>query len=468
MRVHCAKIASYLPRDLPVLSLSGGTMLTRSSLLIAVLAVQSCMFGDVKKQQEIIATYCVLEGEVSAERRDPVPLIVVLVQQTQANQQLRKSWRVADHFVVDVAGHWRFRTAAGTYGLVAFQDIHPDLKHQIDEPYLRLETGSVVTCVAGEPHSGLVLNVPADGRPRSDEPLDLASVQARSVDDQLLVTLGSVTAFGDIVTLADARFAAAVAEDGLWRPFDFLFKGRPGIYFLEPYDSRKIPVLFVHGIGGSPAGFASLIGRLDRGRFQPWVYYYPSGGALDAIADHLTQTFRTLQVKHGFDSFAVVAHSMGGLVSRGFLLRYAESRGHAESPLFVSISTPWGGHKAAELGVRMAPAVVKVWVDMAPDSAYQRALFYKDPEARTSPRELPPGTSHHLLFTFRQDSLNLGEASDGSVTVASQLRWEAQHEARRLYGINETHTGVLESEETSTLINDVLTQAFSPAPEPAS
>jgi hypothetical protein len=72
------------------------------------------------------------------------------------------------------------------------------------------------------------------------------------------------------------------------------------------------------------------------------------------------------------------------------------------------------------------------------------------------------------LFTFRQDSLNLGEASDGSVTVASQLRWEAQREARRLYGINETHTGVLESEETSTLINDMLTQAFSPAPEPAS
>ena len=52
----------------------------------------------------------------------------------------------------------------------------------------------------------------------------------------------------------------------------------------------------------------------------------------------------------------VVAHSMGGLVSRGFLQRY-RAGGKAAIPLFVSIATPWDGHKAAELGVKTAPAV---------------------------------------------------------------------------------------------------------------
>lgn len=432
----------------------------RYILLLAVLLFQGCVFADVKKQREIIDSYCVLEGEVSAERSEPVPLVVVLVRQTGANSKRRESWQVADHFVLEGPGHWRFRAAAGTYGLVGFQDVTRDLKHQLDEPYLPLDSERLVACVAGEPHADLVLDLPADGRPQYDEPLDLSGLQVRDVDTQLQVTLGAMTAFGEVTTLSDVRFSAAVAEDGLWRPFDFLFKGGPGIYFLEPYDTRKMPVLFVHGINGSPANFRALIERLDREHFQPWVYYYPSGGALDAIADHLTQTLRTLQVKHRFGSLVVVAHSMGGLVSRGFLLRYKESDGHAAIPLYVTISTPWGGHKAAELGVRTAPAVVRAWIDMAPGSPYQRSLFYKDPDAQSSPRGLPPGTLHHLLFTFRQGSMTLGEANDGSVTVASQLQREAQRDATRMYGFDETHTGVLDSADTSALLNDLLQQTF--------
>lgn len=431
--------------------------------LPVVLILHGCVFADVRKQDEIIAAHCVLEGDVSAEGNETAPLIVALLRQSGADLQQRESWQHVDHFVLEQAGRWRFRVAQGTYGLVAFQDINVDLKHGSDEPYLRLERERILTCREGEPHLNLALNVPTEGRPRLDEPVDFSGLRARTVDKQLQVTLGALTAYGEVTTLSDARFADAIVEDGLWRPFDFLFKGGPGIYFLEQYDARKLPVLFVHGISGSPAQFRDLIRGLDRQRYQPWVYYYPSGAPLDAITDHLTQTFRTLQVNLGFDRFAVVAHSMGGLVSRGFILSYADSGGRAEVPLFVTISTPWGGHKAAELGVRTAPAVVKVWIDMAPGSEYQRALFYKDPEARSSPRKLPPGIAHHLLFTFKQDSLNLGEASDGSVTVASQLRWEAQREASRLYGLNETHTGVLESEETSALINDLLLQAFSPA-----
>ena len=59
-------------------------------------------------------------------------------------------------------------------------------------------------------------------------------------------------------------------------------------------------------------------------------------------------------------------------------------------------------------------------------------------------------------------SVALGEANDGTVTVASQLRQEAQRGAARLYGFNETHMGVLESAEVSALLNGLLRNTFAP------
>jgi pimeloyl-ACP methyl ester carboxylesterase len=432
-------------------------MIKSIAFAAAIAAVAGgCMFRDVKEQQARMAAYCPIEGEVAAERRSQAPLVVLLLRQEGGEAARRESWALSDHFVLEGAGRWQFRASAGNYRLAAFQDLNGDLKYQPGEPFLRADPGPLLDCRTGEPHRGIALRIPAAGTPSVVETMDVARLQARGVEEQLQRSLGELTAVGELAALSDARFAESVAEDGLWRPFDFLIKAGAGVYFLEPYDPAKLPVLFVHGINGTPANFRTLIARLDREHFQPWVYYYPSGAALDAVADHLTQTMRKLQVAHGFTRFAVVAHSMGGLVTRGFLLRYAESGGRAAVPLYVTISTPWGGHKAAELGVKTAPAVVRVWVDMAPGSEYQRSLFYKDPGTQRTPRTLPRSIPHHLLFTYNQGSVSLGEANDGTVTVASQLRREAQRDATRLYGFNETHMGVLESEEVSGLLNDLL------------
>ncbi|WP_156346379.1 hypothetical protein [Verrucomicrobium spinosum] len=47
---------------------------------------------------------------------------------------------------------------------------------------------------------------------------------------------------------------------GLWRPLGFLSGNTLGLYFTEPYDPGRIPVVFVYGIGGGPrTGVISLI-----------------------------------------------------------------------------------------------------------------------------------------------------------------------------------------------------------------
>jgi pimeloyl-ACP methyl ester carboxylesterase len=164
-----------------------------------------------------------------------------------------------------------------------------------------------------------------------------------------------------------------------------------------------------------------------------------------------------LQLQHGFTQYHVIAHSMGGLVTRGFLLRNQSPQSRARIPLYVTISTPWAGHKAAQAGVDYAPAVVYVWNDMVPQSEYLTDLFFSHVNGERIHRPLPAGVQHHLLFGFKHRGT--GECSDDTVTVTSQLYSGAQTDASRLYGFDETHMGILDSAEASRLVNRLLNDA---------
>jgi pimeloyl-ACP methyl ester carboxylesterase len=258
--------------------------------------------------------------------------------------------------------------------------------------------------------------------------------------------MSQLTAVGDVAALSDSRFSEKYAEAGLWRPYDFIVGSHPGIYFLQPYDPHKLPVLFVHGINGTPANFSFLIDQLDRSRFQAWVYSYPSGMSLSLLTDHLSQTMAKVESRYGVRRFVVVAHSMGGLVARGFLLKQAENT-QIDVPLFITISTPWDGHAGAQIGVKYAPVVVDAWRDLVPGCDYLRSLFSE---------RLPSDTEHDLIFTFARSKRSFGPSDDRVVTVASQLAAPAQLEASHLYGINDSHERVLQNERVSILLNDLL------------
>lgn len=273
----------------------------------------------------------------------------------------------------------------------------------------------------------------------------------RTRDEQITAIFPAVTAAGEVTTLSDSRFAAGNVRAGMWAPYHFILNVGPGVYFLEKYDPSRIPVLFVHGIDGSPDNFRYLIERLNRQRFQAWVYYYPSGARLGLIADHLTHTVSQIELLYRMPTLIVVAHSMGGLVTRGFLLQRQADRLHI--PLFISLSTPWGGSSAAQIGLQLSPAVVRSWHDIAPASDFLQSLFYTQSARR---RSLPAMTQHQLLFSFRKGSNSFGKSSDRVVTVASELRAEAQDEAAGVYGFDETHTGMLEDPQVAARVNKLL------------
>ena len=255
-------------------------------------------------------------------------------------------------------------------------------------------------------------------------------------------------ALGDIADLDDPRFSAVRGEQGLWQPASFPRETGVGIYFLEPYDPGRIPVLFVYGAAGSPQDWRVFFGALDRTRYQPWFFLYPTGRRLDEVAVVLNNSVELLQSHFGFTRLHVVAHSMGGLVSRSFLVKNVLEDGNHYVTRFVSISTPWAGHEAAAMGVKLSPAVVPSWRDLAKGSDFQKAI---------QSRRLKGQVDHLLLYgTQRSRSLVLPHENDGTVSVASQLAPAAKADAVETIGFDTDHVGILSRTDVIRAVEQFL------------
>ena len=270
------------------------------------------------------------------------------------------------------------------------------------------------------------------------------------IDDQVRAMYERQASFWGFVPNYAKVFCYRPEIMGLWAPLDFLSHVGIGVFFLEPYDAKRIPVLFVSGAGGNPYEWRTIVDSLDRSRYQPWFFVYPSGQRLDYSATIMQRVVADLQRKHGFEQLYVTAHSMGGLVSRGFIQRAVDAGQAGYLRLFVSISTPWQGHRMARSGVQYSPAVIPSWIDMQTDSEYQLAIFA---------RPLPPPLAYYLLYSQTDPKAPVESATDGAVAVSSQLRKEAVRDARQVLGFTETHTSILTSSNVISAYQRMLREA---------
>jgi len=411
-------------------------------------------FGDQAAQARQVAR---IEGRIETEAAAEGPLVVVLARPGATESDPLVG---VDTFVRLTPGNFAFPVAPGSYRLGAYEDRNRNRHLDPGERTRVLDAGPLLTVGPGQTASeDIVLAADATTPPELTQSLDLRGLVARTPREQLDFSLWAWSVQGDLCTdLQDARFGQASAARGLWRIMDFLNDGLAGIYFLEPYDPDRIPVLFVHGIAGTPQHFEPLIAALDRERFQPWFYFYPSGFALDRIAGHLATLLIRLQIEHDFGALAIVAHSAGGLVSRAAILDYARETERDDVRLFVTISTPWGGQASAAGAAGARVELPPSFQDMSPTSEFLRGLFYED-EARRTPRALPRSVEFHMLFGYRMRSRS-STANDGTVTVASQTQPEAQQQASTMRALDAGHVDILEHTETLTRVNQLLAKRF--------
>ncbi len=248
-------------------------------------------------------------------------------------------------------------------------------------------------------------------------------------------------------TLDDPLFDPAMSALGMYHPAAFIEQAGTMFYALEEDVGHKIPVVFVHGINGSARDFETIVGRLDRTRFKPWFFHYASGGDLNQTSRLFFDIFLSGKVIPNDETFpiVVVAHSMGGLVVREAINKLA-----SESKMkltFVSVSSPFGGHPAAASGEKNGLLVLPSWRDLNPSSDFIRNLYR---------RPIPDSASHRLVYGFgNPDTLKLGENSDGTVPLSSQLHFAAQRQATEQKGFNASHMGILNDPNA---VDYVLTQ----------
>ena len=252
---------------------------------------------------------------------------------------------------------------------------------------------------------------------------------------------------GTVADLDDPKFAAESGADGLWHPASFPLKSGIGIYFLERYDPNRTPVLFVYGAAGSPQDWRTVFRKLDQKRFQIWFYQYPSGRHLDEMGRAMNRGVEVLQGYYKFKRLYVVAHSMGGLVSREAILGNLDD-GNRYIKKFVSISSPYGGHEFAGMGVKRAPSVVPSWYDMEIGSPFLNQLFE---------HRLKGKVEHLLIYGDKaKRSVILPVENDGTVSVESVTRPEAVNDALRVEHYPENHVSILSNPQVIRSVQDFL------------
>ena len=96
---------------------------------------------------------------------------------------------------------------------------------------------------------------------------------------------------------------------------------RTGLYFLEPYDPNRIPVVFVHGLMSTPFDWVKTINGLQqdpevRKRYQPWVFGYATGNPILFSALRLREELAKVDKLYpNHLPYVVVGHSMGGMLT---------------------------------------------------------------------------------------------------------------------------------------------------------
>ncbi len=409
-----------------------------SVLLLMVLAATGCKMVQLKKDLQERAKYGTIVGRVEGDQEKHFPALVVLF----GDEEGRKVpyW----YNVLEVPGSYFFPVPAGTYTIGVFPDVNRDLVYQAGDPLYYHQDGSPLYIDEGSTLEGIDVHMGEAAMAGIPDSMDFTEPFFDPAPRLPGATIG------EVVFLDDPRFDPEQGEKGLWTPVDALFENGAGIYMLEAYDPQRIPVLLVHGAGGTPRDFGSIIESLDKTRFQAWVAYYPSGFRLGRLGNFLSMAVSEMHVRHGFDKLIVVAHSMGGLVARAFINEHAE-RGLSDAiPLFVTISTPWEGHDGAALGVKHSPQVIPSWRDMEPGSDFQKSLFEKP---------LPPHMTYCLIFGYGERTAIVRGADDGAVSLTSMLALPAQDQADVMYGFKAEHVEILSDPAMLARLKMILLEA---------
>ncbi len=176
-----------------------------------------------------------------------------------------------------VGTHFGLYLPGGVYDLVVFAD--KDRNQVLDENEVVGRTRVTLTKEFSPDmvFDGVAIELNNDAE--IDWDVNIAMPETKELEKSLFYPEGTIR------TLDDPIFDEKVTVLGMYHPAEFLDQAHTMFYALEEDLGHKIPVIFVHGFGGSSRAFKLMVEQLDRNRFKPWFFYYPSGADLDQMSE---------------------------------------------------------------------------------------------------------------------------------------------------------------------------------------
>jgi pimeloyl-ACP methyl ester carboxylesterase len=338
-----------------------------------------------------------------------------------------------DYIILDRPGPYMIYVPAGRYRLYAFSDYDNNGFFDQSEAAGAYRAGETpgpaeVTVAEGEVRTGI--NIAAAPQ-RGGGVVFPGTIRVR--DD---ATAHYQTANGDIIKVYDERFCPDNADRGWWSPSMFMKVFGAHVYAVQKYDHAKIPVLFVHGAQGSPQNWAYFLFRLDRDRYQPWFYYYPSGMRLSLASRLLYESLLDLKKKYGFTTLYIAAHSMGGLITRDLLTGYDLRRDGITVRAYVTLAAPWTGFESANRAFMFPSKKLPVWYDVTTASSFINRVLRA---------QLPPNVNYYLFY-----------GKDDSVAKGMALDERAYGGAKEKFGFDVDHDSILTDRKVFAKFREIL------------
>lgn len=368
-----------------------------------------------------------LVGPVNQKTKYEGPLLVVAV-----TDMFKKREIVAERILQTPVLFYQAYLPEGKYDLYFFADLNGNGYFDANE-MIGQTAGAPIHIKKDAVKDGLTFNGPAFT-------LDVNSPATTDLPIKVRVRQRDYV----FPSLDDEFFDPQYGEMGMYDPKKFFAHTQRFMFSLEKFDPNKTIVVFVHGVAGTPRDFKYLVDGLDRTRYQPLFYFYPTGMPLQKLGSLLSDILRVLEESKYFHlkRAIVVAHSMGGLVSLAALNELCLNGAPAYLKGYISFNSPYGGVESAKKAVESAPAVLAAWRDVAPGSPFLERLYQG-----SAAKKIP----FHLFFGYET-----GDSSDGTITLKSQLAHKIQFTAHKIYGFNATHVGILNDEQARRTFYRIL------------
>ena len=382
-----------------------------------------------------------LDGQVVQAQTRQEPLLFMAV-----CGQYRKNEIVAMRTLESPAGDYSVLLPPCGYALYIFSDLDQNGYFERDELVGQSPPEAQVIVAADRSRDGAVVEGPA---------ISVDYEHPAKAGFRVRVKVRRTSNI--FASLDDDFFDPKYGSAGLYNPAALMAHTQGFLFGLEEAGDAKTAVLFVHGNTGTPRDWKFFVEGLDRTRFQPFFFYYPTGLPLDKLGSVLAQMIESFprNGKNEQRPIVLVAQSLGGLVAMSAVQKLSAEGNGSSLKLFATISTPYGGDNEALSWLESMPAVVPSWRDVATGSEFLKNLLRQP---------LPANVPFHLFFTYRDPStFRLGESSDGIVPLRSQLEPRVQAMATKVQGFNETHSDILKSEAARSAFLRLLDSVTPPS-----